>query len=108
MNAKDGDIEEFKTGLLKLNRKRPFCSRECRKDLAPAAIPRNLNTRQVHSSAVPEPERAGCRGSCQMAEAFPDYNHADGGKAYHYPLNVIAVFQGKSAYSVPRGGTPSA
>ena len=105
MNAKDGDIEEFKTWVAQAQQKNaPFCSHENAAKILHLLQYQEIKIRdkciQVPCQSLKELDVEAVRAKC--VEAFPDYNHADGGKAYHYPLNVIAVFQGKSAYSVPR------
>lgn len=105
MNAKDGDIEEFKAWIANAQQKNtPFCSHENAAKILHLLQYQEIKVRdksiQVPCQSLKALDVEAVRAKC--VEMFPDYNHADGGKSYHYPLNVIAVFQGKSPYSVPR------
>ena len=105
MNSKDDNIEEFKTWFAQAQHKNaPFCSHENEAKVLHLLQYQEIKIRDkcipVPCQSLKELDVETVRAKC--VETFPDYNHADGGKFYHYPLNVIAIFQGKSPYSVPR------
>ena len=67
MNAKDGDIEEFKTWVAQAQQKNaPFCSHENAAKILHLLQYQEIKIRDKYSSAVPEPEELDVEAVRQM------------------------------------------